>query len=91
MWDKEKLTKQMNFLSVNPNVKLLHSKNYIFHEDPNVYSTNKYTEPFDVTSDYYRLLISDFIVTSTVILDRTAVDVVLAFDLAFIGTEDWEL
>ena len=31
LWDKEKLTKQMNFLSVNPNVKLLHSKNYIFH------------------------------------------------------------
>lgn len=91
IWHIEKLEKQFKYFTDHPDTALLYTNNFIFKENINQYQINRYKEPFKVQTDYYRLLISDFIVTSSVCINTGRVKDRIYFSEKFVGTEDWDL
>ncbi len=91
IWHPQKLNKQINYYNKNPELALVHTRTTIFNDLLDDGHLNNYVEPFAVETDYYRLLISDFITTSSVMLKKSNIGIDISFNSDYIGTEDWDL
>lgn len=90
IWSANKLMLQIEYMLLNPDIGLVYTGNFIFNSVISDGSINSYKEPFKIEDDYHRLIISDFIVTSTVVVRIMEINK-LYFDTDLTGTEDWDL
>jgi glycosyltransferase involved in cell wall biosynthesis len=90
IWHSDKLRESINVL-IDEKSDLVYTDILMFVNDFNKSFKYKYCEPFDISNDYYRLLVYDYVPTLTVVVKSSVLDDIGKFDENLNGTEDWDL
>jgi glycosyltransferase involved in cell wall biosynthesis len=91
IWESNKLEIQINYFKNNNEISMIHTDFMTFKDSIDHCKYKKYIEPYNnINTYFYRLLINDIIVTSSVILKKEVYDKVGLFDNSFYGVEDWD-
>lgn len=90
IWRPEKLLESINKMTVD-NSELIYSDISMFESDFNFSVKYKYVEPFDISNDYERLLVYDYIPTLSVVVKKSVFLEIGDFDETLKGTEDWDM
>lgn len=90
IWHPEKLFESIKKMTED-NAELIYSDILMFETDFNFSVKYKYVEPFDISNDYERLLVYDYIPTLSVVVKKSVFLEIGDFDETLKGTEDWDM
>ncbi|WP_417337341.1 glycosyltransferase family 2 protein [Halobacteriovorax marinus] len=92
LWPEDKLSKYIEVFNscTDPNIGLIYSRYYCFHDDPSTF-VKAVEYPRFCKSDYWSLIVLNYIATLTVMVKREVFLNIGNFDESLFGTEDWDL